>query len=245
MPICKGCGSSYDGSFKFCPHCGRAKPEPEELKIKVQVEALGYEEAILEVEWLRKTKITEPSFDYKPNLIDIALFNHERTFLLGDKKKYWQEISFFQFLLKSIHPKKGEYDAFKSDEFRAFYIPNDDIKIPSVVGNSLYISENGQKWVKDIFHERLHAWKQLNTFLISNGWNGITNKAINRIPPLYMEMDKEWFAKKKHADNRNFLLNQVGYLIVGIGQPDHTERMFRKNSVEGMKNKYRYQRQIT
>jgi len=35
MPICQGCGSSFDDQFKFCPQCGRAKPEP--LKIQVQV----------------------------------------------------------------------------------------------------------------------------------------------------------------------------------------------------------------
>ena len=27
MPICKGCGASYDDEFKFCPYCGRAKPD--------------------------------------------------------------------------------------------------------------------------------------------------------------------------------------------------------------------------
>jgi hypothetical protein len=37
MPICKGCGGSFDDNFKFCPYCGRAKPEPESLKIQVSV----------------------------------------------------------------------------------------------------------------------------------------------------------------------------------------------------------------
>ena len=27
MPVCEGCGASYENSFKFCPHCGRSKPE--------------------------------------------------------------------------------------------------------------------------------------------------------------------------------------------------------------------------
>ncbi len=35
MPICEGCGGSYDNQFKFCPHCGRAKPEPATLNINV------------------------------------------------------------------------------------------------------------------------------------------------------------------------------------------------------------------
>ena len=35
MPVCQGCGGSYDNSFNFCPQCGRSKPEPEILKIQV------------------------------------------------------------------------------------------------------------------------------------------------------------------------------------------------------------------
>lgn len=27
MPICQGCNNTYDDSFDFCPHCGRAKPD--------------------------------------------------------------------------------------------------------------------------------------------------------------------------------------------------------------------------
>ena len=37
MPICKGCGGSFDDNFKFCPYCGRAKPEPDSLKIQLSV----------------------------------------------------------------------------------------------------------------------------------------------------------------------------------------------------------------
>jgi hypothetical protein len=37
MPVCKGCGGSYDDNVKFCPNCGRAKPEPETLKVQVSV----------------------------------------------------------------------------------------------------------------------------------------------------------------------------------------------------------------
>ena len=33
MPLCQGCGASYDDNFKFCPHCGRAKPEPEMVNL--------------------------------------------------------------------------------------------------------------------------------------------------------------------------------------------------------------------
>jgi hypothetical protein len=37
MPVCQGCGGSYDDKFKFCPHCGRAKPEPNIMTINVNV----------------------------------------------------------------------------------------------------------------------------------------------------------------------------------------------------------------
>ena len=235
MPICKGCGSSYDGSFKFCPHCGRAKPEPEVLKINVQVEASGYEEAILEVEWLRKTEIKEYPFDWRPNLIDK---------ILGDNKKHWTEISHFLFSLKSTHKEKGEYVAFKSDAFRAFYIHNDDIKFPIPIKNMLSHTENGREWVEDIFLERAHAWKQFNTFLINNGWVGLTDSAINRIPPFYMKMHDEWFDKTIGSERGNWLLEQIGFLIIGIGHPDNPDRFFRKKTIESMENKYRYQRQI-
>jgi hypothetical protein len=37
MPLCQGCGGSYDNEYKFCPFCGRAKPETDPLKIQVNV----------------------------------------------------------------------------------------------------------------------------------------------------------------------------------------------------------------
>ena len=35
MPLCQGCGASYDDTFKFCPHCGRAKPEAINVNVRV------------------------------------------------------------------------------------------------------------------------------------------------------------------------------------------------------------------
>jgi hypothetical protein len=37
MPICEGCGGSYDDQFKFCPYCGRAKPESKDININVNI----------------------------------------------------------------------------------------------------------------------------------------------------------------------------------------------------------------
>ena len=36
MPLCEGCGSSYEDQFHFCPYCGRSKPKPNELVISIQ-----------------------------------------------------------------------------------------------------------------------------------------------------------------------------------------------------------------
>lgn len=35
MPLCQGCGASYDDTFQFCPHCGRAKPEPQSINLQL------------------------------------------------------------------------------------------------------------------------------------------------------------------------------------------------------------------
>lgn len=37
MPICAGCGGSYDNKLELCPHCGRAKPYPLKTKLEVEV----------------------------------------------------------------------------------------------------------------------------------------------------------------------------------------------------------------
>lgn len=37
MPVCEGCGSSYEDNFQFCPHCGRARPEPKKISIEVDI----------------------------------------------------------------------------------------------------------------------------------------------------------------------------------------------------------------
>ena len=37
MPVCEGCGASYEDGYKFCPHCGRAKPEPQKIIVEHHV----------------------------------------------------------------------------------------------------------------------------------------------------------------------------------------------------------------
>jgi hypothetical protein len=38
MPICDGCGSSYDDNFRFCPHCGRANTSVQPIPVPVSRE---------------------------------------------------------------------------------------------------------------------------------------------------------------------------------------------------------------
>jgi len=35
MPLCEGCGSSFEDKFMFCPYCGRSKPEMKKLQVEV------------------------------------------------------------------------------------------------------------------------------------------------------------------------------------------------------------------
>lgn len=236
MPVCQGCASSYDDDFKFCPYCGRAKPEPQEVKVRVQVEAGGYEEAVLEVKQVNRTELWENPFNWRPNFV-------ER--MLGDTTKYWTEISHFVFSLKSIHKDKGEYIAFESEPFRAFYVANDDIKFPPPIKNRLANTDEGRQWVVNVMGERSRAWDQFNTWLIHNGWTGITEDAIQRTPPFYMEMPDEWFNKKNsNSEKRVYWTEHVGYLIIGIGHPHNPDRIFRKKTLENVKDKYRYQRRF-
>lgn len=37
MPVCEGCGGSYDKSFNFCPYCGRAKQELSDINLNVNI----------------------------------------------------------------------------------------------------------------------------------------------------------------------------------------------------------------
>jgi len=36
MPECNGCGASYEDNFNFCPFCGKAKPVPSTITVKVE-----------------------------------------------------------------------------------------------------------------------------------------------------------------------------------------------------------------
>lgn len=37
MPVCSGCGASFEEEYKFCPYCGHAKPEPKKINVEVDI----------------------------------------------------------------------------------------------------------------------------------------------------------------------------------------------------------------
>ena len=87
MCTCTGCGASYDESFKFRPHCGRAKPEPEFINLNVRVAPARYEEAVLKIEVVEATELTEPPFDYRPGGM---------TKLMGEAGRNWTKLTKFR-----------------------------------------------------------------------------------------------------------------------------------------------------
>lgn len=169
MPLCQGCGASYDDNFKFCPHCGRAKPEPQAINLNVQVAPVRYEEAVLKLEVVGTAELTEPPFDRRPSGL---------VKLLGEGGRNWTQITTFRLLVGSHHPERGEYTAYGSDTFRGF--DTDDLLIPdSVKGRK----SEFQRWVEDLLGERKLAWEETTRYLTQEGWSGITDNATKRKDP--------------------------------------------------------------
>ena len=141
------------------------------------------------------------------------------------------------FALNSLHPNKGEYVAFKSDSFRAFYASSGDFEFPIPIGNRLSSGKEGQRWLDHFFQERADAWKQFNSYLVKSGWIGITDLAINREPPLCLNMGSDWTKRGKYGDYRH-LLHRTGYLVVG-NEISGFARLFDESE-----KYYRYRRQL-
>lgn len=221
MPVCVGCDTSYDENFKFCPNCGKAKSEQEKIVFEIQAKPYSYEEAVLKIETVKREIVTEYPFNnYKPNPIE--------KWLDGGRNWNWNEVTICKFALQSIHPSKGEYTVFESSSFRAFYvkIQNDEMSFPIPIKNMLSSQNQGIKWIENFFDERSRAWKQLNNFLIGNGWVGITYKAKERIPPLEIEISL--------GGIKSQLFLHDGYLK--ISNYLHFEEI---------EDKYRYQKQLS
>lgn len=177
MPLCQGCGASYDDNFKFCPHCDRAKPEPQAINLNVQVAPVRYEEAVLKIEVVGTTELTEPPFDYRPSGIRKAT---------GGSGKNWTSIAILRLLLESMHPDKGAYLAYASGTFRGFIEAG--IDMPNVIASRFTLekfsgSHLAHKWLLDLLDERRRRWNEFNSFLVSEGWTGLTQPATDREAP--------------------------------------------------------------
>jgi hypothetical protein len=192
MPVCKGCSASYDDQFGFCPHCGRAKPGPDMIIANVQASPPQFEEAVLKIPLVKKAELHEYPFEWRPNAIEK---------LLGDKGMNWTTICFYNLALHSIHPTKGRYVTYESALFRAWEAstsgsPYGDIKrlqFPIPVNNMLK-TDRGRAYIVRLFEERKAVWEDLNTYLIQHGWQGLTDKAVQRKPPFAVEPDfSNWF----------------------------------------------------
>ena len=214
MPVCLGCGASYNNTVEFCPYCGKAQPEPQVLNVNVHHLPSGYEEAVLKIVHIRDEELNESPFDWRPNLFGKVL---------DSTKEKWTRISYFRFVLVSLHPQKGEYVAFESDLFRAFL---KDTKFPSRILNTLTFQPVGQQWVEVFFSERKKAWQQFNEFLIQQNWVGLTEEAIRREPPFELQMPAEWEVNK-----------QTFWLEDCLRIPIY-------RSLEYIADRYRYQRQV-
>lgn len=162
MPLCQGCGASFDDTYKFCPHCGRARPEPQAIDLNVQVAPVRYEEAVLKMEVVGTAELTEPPFDRRPS----GLMK-----LLGEGGRNWTQITTFRLLVDSHHPERGEYTAHQSATFRGF--ATDDLKLPDSVTDRWEY----KGWVENVFRERKLAWESVTRYLVQEGWEGLTKAA--------------------------------------------------------------------
>ncbi|MFZ2362246.1 MAG: hypothetical protein WA040_23095 [Anaerolineae bacterium] len=171
MPLCQGCGASFDDAYKFCPQCGRAKPEPQAINLNVQVAPVRYEEAVLKIEVLGTSELTEPPFDWRPSGM---------TKLMGEAGKNWTHITRFRLLLDCIHPWRGQYVGHESMEFRGFAVQHfSHVELP----HRFQYNRTFQSWADRLFEERVKVWESTNQYLIQEGWIGLTEYAINRVCP--------------------------------------------------------------
>ena len=108
MPLCAGCGSSYSDDFKFCPHCGRAKPESTRVLIEVHSAPTQFEEGVLRLVYTGKSE---------DQLVDRG---KRGMFGFG-----WTDVQinvvFFVFDLKVLHSSREHYVGLVSDQFRGTF----------------------------------------------------------------------------------------------------------------------------
>jgi len=233
MPLCQGCGASYDDNYKFCPHCGRAKPEPQAINLNVQVAPVRYEEAVLKIEVVGTVELTEPPFDYRPGGLRKAL---------GGDGRNWTQIAILRLLLESMHPDTGTHLAFASGTFRGFIAP--DIELPvalmaEFIQERFSPSREAHGWLLGLFDERRKRWDELNGYLVSEGWLGITQRATDREAPFADRVSNEFMGRdgKLMTNFQNALMatSYHSYLRT-VGSRESTQNLI------DFSNSYRYRR---
>lgn len=173
MPLCAGCGSSYSDNFKYCPHCGRAKPEPTRVLVEVHSTPPQFEEGVLRLVYTGRS--------------EVQLVDRGKKGMFGVGWTGVQiEVLFFVFDLKVFHPSRQHYVGLVSDPFRgAFY--EDDADELQVLARVCEYEHHKSKWYEGYRKELTDIWGRFNDRFIGDGWYGITKDAIERRLPEFLE----------------------------------------------------------
>lgn len=145
MPVCTGCGGSYDDKFKFCPNCGRAKPETSTLNINVTSDDIWETCEIYLVE-NRKSILFSGDYFFEATAI-------------GTKGRYSAGLSE---ILKKTNPFSpiinGDY-YFDSSQFVVLLPkrcqPKLDELISKLVANGWQSTGRGQEWYSERFKRKV------------------------------------------------------------------------------------------
>lgn len=173
MPVCVGCGGSYINDFRFCPYCGRPQPESSLVNVVVHSAPAKFDEGVLRLTYTGKSE---------DQLVD----NGKRgMFGIGwkDARVY---VLFFVFDLK-VSPISGQHSiGLVSSTFRgAFY--DMDAHVVQVLKKEYEYYGHTSKWYEKYRTEIEMIWSQFNDLLVSEGWNGVTERAIERRLPEFLE----------------------------------------------------------
>ena len=172
MPLCAGCGSSYSDDFRFCPHCGCARPEPVRVRVEVHSAPTQFEEGVLRLVYTGKSE---------EQLVDRG---KRGMFGVG-----WTDVQlkvlFFVLDLEVIHPSKQHDVGLISDPFRGVFDRYSDDVLRTLESECEYHNHTC-KWYDECREEPKNIWSRFNDCLISDGWNGITDEALERRLPHFL-----------------------------------------------------------
>lgn len=173
MPLCAGCGSSYSDDFKFCPHCGRATPESTRVLIEVHSAPIQFEEGVLRLVYTGKS--------------EDQLVDRGKRGLFGVGWKDAQiNVFFFVFDLKVYHQSRQHYVGLVSDPFRGAFYEHSAHEL-RMLATACEYEHHTSKWYEKYQKELTDIWGHFNDRLIENGWNGITQDAIKRQLPEFLD----------------------------------------------------------